>query len=99
MSASSFRYQPAPDRNGELREQIVRLAQRRGRDGAGMTYLKLRQTGHRINHKRVDRLYAIERLQVCRRRRKKIPIFERHPLGPRHRRMPFGPWWTTRQSL
>ncbi len=23
MSASSLRYQPAPDRNGELREQIV----------------------------------------------------------------------------
>ncbi len=26
MSASSLRYQPAPDRNGELREQIVRLS-------------------------------------------------------------------------
>jgi len=81
MSASSLRYQPAPDRNGELREQIVCLAQQHRRYGAGMIYLKLRQAGHRVNHKRVDRLYALEKLQVRRRRRKKIPIADRQPLG------------------
>lgn len=80
MSASSLRYQPVPDRNDELRAQIVRLAQRHRRYGAGMIYLKLRQAGHRVNHKRVDRLYALEKLQVRRRRRKKIPISERQPL-------------------
>lgn len=80
MSASSLRYRPAPDRNGELRERIVRLAQRHRRYGAGMIYLKLRQAGHLVNHKRVDRLYALERLQVRRRRRKKVPISERQPL-------------------
>jgi len=79
-SASSLRYRPAPDRNGELREQIVRLAQQHRRYGAGMIYLKLRQAGHRVNHKRVDRLYAQERLLVRRRRRKKAPISERQPL-------------------
>jgi putative transposase len=45
-----------------------------------MIYLKLRQAGYRVNHKRVDRLYALEKLQVRRRRRKKIPISERQPL-------------------
>jgi putative transposase len=80
MSASSLRYQPAPDRNGEMRQEIVRIAQRHRRYGAGMIYLKLRQAGHRVNHKRVDRLYALEKLQVRRRRRKKVPIGERHPL-------------------
>jgi putative transposase len=45
-----------------------------------MIYLKLRQAGHRVNHKRVERLYAQEKLQVRRRRRKKIPISERQPL-------------------
>lgn len=80
MSAGSLRYQPVSDRNGELREQIVRLAQRHRRYGAGMIYLKLRQAGHLVNHKRVDRLYALEKLQVRRRRRKKIPISERQPL-------------------
>jgi transposase InsO family protein len=80
MSASALRYQPAPDRNAELRQQIVTLAQRHRRYGAGMIYLKLRQAGHLVNHKRVDRLYALEKLQVRRRRRKKIPISERQPL-------------------
>ncbi len=45
-----------------------------------MIYLKLRQAGELVNHKRVDRLYAEAGLQVKKRRRKKIPIADRHPL-------------------
>ena len=41
---------------------------------------KLRQDGWTVNHKRVDRLYAAAKLQVKRRRRKKVPISERQPL-------------------
>lgn len=37
-----------------------------------MIYLKLRQAGMAVNHKRVDRLYAEAGLQVRRRKRKKI---------------------------
>jgi transposase InsO family protein len=80
MSASALRYQPRPDRNARLRAQIVALAQRHRRYGAEMIYLKLRQAGERVNHKRVERLYAQEQLQVRRRRRKKIPVSERQPL-------------------
>jgi transposase InsO family protein len=81
MSASSLRYVPRSDRNKALREKIVTLAQRHKRYGAGMIYLKLRQAGHMVNHKRVDRLYALEKLQVRRRRRKKIPAGDRQPLA------------------
>lgn len=81
MSASAYRYQPVSDRNLTLREQIVALAHRHRRYGAGMIYLKLRQAGHRVNHKRVDRLYAEAGLQVRRRRRKKVPLSDRQPLG------------------
>lgn len=80
MSASALRYQPAPDRNEALRAQIVTLAQRHKRYGAEMICLKLRQAGQHINQKRVDRLYALERLQVRRRRRKKIQPGDRQPL-------------------
>jgi len=80
MSASALRYQPAPDRNEALRAQIVTLAQRHKRYGAEMICLKLRQAGHHINQKRVDRLYALEKLQVRRRRRKKIQPGDRQPL-------------------
>ena len=80
MSASSLRYVPAPDPNVALRACIVALAHRHRRYGAGMIYLKVRQAGDLINHTRVERLYTEARLQVRRRRRKKIPVAERQPL-------------------
>ena len=70
MSASAYRYEPAQDRNCALKEKIIALAQRHRRYGAGMIYLKLRQAGDLVNHKRVDRLYAEAGLAVaelCRR--------------------------------
>jgi putative transposase len=86
MSAAALRYTPQPDRDTELRERIVALAHRHRRYGAGMIYLKLRQAGQVVNHKRVDRLYTEARLQVKRRRRKKVPVQDRQPLQrPRHR--------------
>ena len=81
MSASSLRYTPAPDRNRALRARIAALAHRHRRYGAGMIYLKLRQVGERVNHKRVERLYTEARLQIRRRRRKKIPAADRQPLA------------------
>jgi transposase InsO family protein len=80
MSASAFRYAPRPDGNGELRERIQALAQRHKRYGVGMIYLKLRQAGMLVNYKRVERLYQEARLQVRRRKRKKVPFGERQPL-------------------
>jgi hypothetical protein len=35
MSASAYRYEPRPDRNGELLERIQALAQRHKRTGSG----------------------------------------------------------------
>ena len=79
MSASSLRYQPRADRNEALRARIVALAQRHRRYGSGMIYLKLRQAGELVNHKRVERLYQLAKLQA-RRRRKKIQAGDRQPL-------------------
>ena len=80
VSASALRYQPRPDRNQELRERIVALAQRHRRYGVGMIHLKLRQAGEPVNYKRVERLYRLENLYIRCRRRKKIPMADRHPL-------------------
>ncbi len=71
MSASALRYVPQPDRNVEVRERIVALAQRYKRYGVGMTHLKLRQDGMLVNYKRVELLYQIAQLQVRRRKRKR----------------------------
>ena len=77
MSASALRYRRRPDRNVELRQKIIVLAHRHRRYGAGMIYLKLRQAGEIVNQKRVERLYAAEKLQIKRRKRKKVPITDR----------------------
>ena len=80
MSPSALRYAPAPDRNHELRAQILALAHRHRSYGAAMIYLKLRQQGVLVNHKRVERLYSEAQLQMPKRKRKKIPLGERQPL-------------------
>lgn len=80
MSASALRYEPRPDRNVVLRERILALAQRHKRYGVGMIHLKLRQAGMLVNYKRAERLYQEARLQVRRRKRKKVPAGERQPL-------------------
>lgn len=80
MSASALRYAPRPDRNGELRARIQALAQRHKRYGVGMIHLKLRQAGVLVNYKRVERLYQEARLQVRRRKRKKVLPGGRQPL-------------------
>ena len=80
MSASALRYDPALDRNASLRKRILALARRHRRYGADMIYLKLRQAGLTVNHKRVARLYALAKLHVRRRKRKKVPVSERQPL-------------------
>lgn len=81
MSASAYRYATRPDRNMELRQRILVLAQRHKRYGVGMIHLKLRQAGLLVNHKRVERLYQEAKLQVRRRKRKKVPVAERQPLA------------------
>lgn len=50
------------------------------RYGVGVSDLKLRQEGLLVSHKRVERLYTEERLQVRRRRRKKVPLAHWQPL-------------------
>jgi len=80
MNTSAYRYKPAEDRNGALKGKIIALAQRHRPNGAGMIYLKLRQAGEIVNHKGVDHLYVEAGLQVRKRKRKKIPLADRHPL-------------------
>jgi transposase InsO family protein len=46
-----------------------------------MIHLKLRQSGIVVNHKRVERRSTEARLQVSRRKRKKLPVGDRHPLA------------------
>ena len=92
MSASALRYTPRADRNVALRERILALAHRHKRYGVGMIYLKLRQEGMLVNYKRGERLYQEAKLQVRRRKRKKVPAGSASRCCDRWRPMRSGRW-------
>jgi transposase InsO family protein len=70
-----------PDDEAALRADIVALATEFGRYGYRRITALLERAGWLVNHKRVERLYAEAGLQVRRRKRKKIPMAHRQPLG------------------
>ena len=72
MERSSYRYEPRPDRNAELRDELVKLARQKPRYGYRRLHVLLQRRGHEVNVKRVYRLYLEERLAVRRRKRKHL---------------------------
>ena len=69
---SSCRYRKKPDRNEDLRERLVKLAQERPRFGYRRLGVLLAREGQRVNHKRLFRVYREVGLSVKRTRRKKL---------------------------
>jgi putative transposase len=72
MERSSYRYEPRPDRNIALREELVKLARQKPRYGYRRLHALLSRRGHEVNVKRVYRLYVEEGLAVRRRKRKRL---------------------------
>ena len=72
VERSSYRYEPRPDRNAELRDELVKLARQKPRYGYRRLHALLSRRGYEVNVKRVYRLYVEERLMVRRRRRKRL---------------------------
>ena len=61
------RYRPTRPDDVALRERLKVLAQERRRFGYRRLHVLLRREGHKVNHKRLFRLYREERLVVRRR--------------------------------
>ena len=72
MERSSYRYEPRPDRNAELREALLKLARQKPRYGYRRLHAVLSRRGYEVNVKRVYRLYVEERLMVQRKKRKRL---------------------------
>jgi putative transposase len=70
VERSSHRYEPRPDRNIALREDLVKLARPKPRYGYRRLHALLERRGYEVNVKRVYRLYAEVGLAVRRRKRK-----------------------------
>ena len=65
VDRASYRYEPRPDRNTELREELVKLARQKPRYGYRRLHAVLERRGHAVNVKRVYRLYVEEGLAVA----------------------------------
>jgi putative transposase len=72
VERSSYRYEPRPDRNAELRCDLLTLARQKPRYGYRRLHALLSRRRHEVNVKRVYRLYLEERLMVRRRKRKRL---------------------------
>jgi putative transposase len=72
VERSSYRYEPRPDRNAELREELLKLARQKPRYGYRRLHALLERRGYEVNVKRVYRLYLEEGLSVRRKKRKRL---------------------------
>ncbi len=72
VERSSYRYEPRPDRNAELRSELVKLARQKPRYVYRRLHALLSSRGHEVNVKRVYRLHVEEGLTVRRKRRKRL---------------------------
>jgi putative transposase len=86
---SSMRYRSRRPDDGYLRQRLRELAMVRRRFGYRRLHLLLTREGLYMNHKKLRRLYAAERLQVRRRSGRKRALGTRAPLilpqGPNQR--------------
>jgi len=76
LSRSSFRYQSTQkDDEEELRLAMIKLAKRYGRYGYRKISALLRMEGWKVNHKKVERLWREEGLQLPKRHKKRRRLY------------------------
>jgi len=80
IGRSSYYYRGRPRDDGPLREALRQAAQQRRRYGYRRLTWLLRRQGWTDNHKRIERIYREEGLQVRRRGRKRLTRVARRPL-------------------
>ena len=89
IDRSTVRYQSIRDDDGDLREVIKRVSRERRRFGYRRIHVMIAREGHIVNHKKLRRIYAEEKLQVRRRGGRKRALGTRKPMvlpdGPNQR--------------
>ena len=72
LDRTTYRYQPRPDHNAELREKLIALARQTPRYGYRRLWVLLERGGFPASPQRVYRIYSSEHLAVRRLRRKRL---------------------------
>lgn len=73
LSSSTHRYQKKPGKDGPVISQLHDLVERYPAIGFWQSYYRIRRQGFGWNHKRVYRVYTMLRLNIRRRRKKRLP--------------------------
>ena len=91
VARSSLRYQAKPQNDDALRLAMIRLAKQDGRYGYRKVTALLRMEGWRVNHKKVERLWGEEGLQLPHRHKKRRQLYHKdssvirlRPTHPNH---------------
>ena len=77
VSHSTMRYQGVPRDDDALRLDLIRLAKQYGRYGYRMIAELLRAEGWHLNHKKVERLWREEGLQLPARHKKRKRLYHK----------------------
>jgi len=72
VNRGSYRYEPRPDRNAQLREALIALARQKPRYGYRRLHARLVRRDHPASVMRIYRLYRAEGLAVRRLKRKRL---------------------------
>jgi len=72
LDRTTYRYQPQPDHNAELREKLTALARQKPRYGYRRLCVLLERSGFLASPQRVYRIYSSEHLAVRRLKRKRL---------------------------
>ena len=81
ISRSTYHYQPDTDRDQQVIEKLLELAERYPMRGFGMLFTMLRRQGCAWNHKRVHRVYCALKLNKRRKGKKRLPSRNPAPLS------------------
>ncbi len=80
ISRSGLRYQAKKPDDGEIKEQLQIIAERKPRWGCKKMYDYLKTRGYAWNHKKVYRVYCEIGLNLRKKPKKRLPIREPKPL-------------------
>jgi len=77
VARSTLHYQARPSGDEQLRLAVVRLAKQYGRYGYRKVAELLRMEGWRVNHKKVERLWREEGLQLPQRHKRRKRLYHK----------------------
>ena len=80
ISRSTYRYQAIKQDDGEIREQLQEIAEKKPRWGFKKMYHYLKNQGYAWNHKRVKRVYRELNLNLRIKPKKRFPVRQPQPL-------------------